>query len=374
MRMDKGYGDPAIVDVSPPEARSLYNTIADLLHVQPHTTHISKFKDGETDITIEESVRGRDVYVFQAYIPPIGERLYELKMAVSAVNSGGGARRLTAVWPYCFGMRGERQTAARQSVPIEVVVRDLYSIGVRNLITVCLHTDVIQTIFRTTGERRGIKVEHLPFESLAAHYIIRSAEENGYNRVVVASPDVGGAKRADAVRKIIRAVNPSIDVEFAICYKDRIGADKVKISRMIGDVKGLPVYFYDDIADTVGSTDGAAEVAEKEGAAAIYFCLTHPVLGEGYEHNMKKLCERESAKEVVFSNSIPLKQSAAENPKVRIIRLEPLIAAAILRMNEDRSLSELHKYETVIPIYKKRPVVNEEKDIIVGFSTHRRQN
>jgi ribose-phosphate pyrophosphokinase len=341
------YGQIAIVDVSPDKEFS--TNVAKLLNLEPHNTQVDKFKDSETNIRIEQSVRGKDVYIFQSYIPPIGERLYELHNAVSATQSGGEASRVTAVMPYCFGMRGERATGARQSTQAVVVARQLYAMGVDKVITVGLHSEAVQSIFLAVGEKEGIKVEHLEFEPLAASYIIKTAQERNYRNIVIASPDVGGTKRVRKTRSIV-VKNSNLDARIAIGDKYRQKQDEAEILEIIGDVRGKQVFLYDDIGDTLGTISGAVQAIKERGAQGIYLMFIHPVLGQGYERNLKQLCDDRFVKEIVFSDTIPLKEIALKCDKVRTIAIEPFIAEAIKRINADKSMSELHKYNEIMGI------------------------
>lgn len=364
------YGNIAIVDVSPNKEFS--SDVGKLIEVTPHNTLVDKFKDGETNIKIEESVRGRDVYIFQSYTPPIGERVYELLNGISATQSGGDARRVTVVMPYCFGMRGERPTGPRQSTQSVVVARALYAMGVDKVITVGLHTDAIGSIMLATGEK-GVKLEHLAFEPLAANYIMKTAAEHKLRNIVIASPDTGGTKRIREVRRIIdkysRGViekDRSIDVDLAIGDKQRRHHDRTEILEIIGDVKGKSVFLYDDIGDTLGTLYGAVQAIKGRGASELFLVMVHPVLGQGYERNLEKLCNDKFVKEIVFSNTIPIKEHALECDKLRIIPVQPFVAEAIKRVNQDLSMSELHHYKEIVKLFEDCPIKFNGRNVPVG--------
>jgi len=350
--MQNGNGPIGIVDVSPNGNHAFSAIVSLMLGIKPIETKVKKFSDGEVDIDIDGSVRGTDVFLFQSYVAPVGERKYEFENTVSAARSGGGARRITAVWPYCFGMRGERQTRPRQSVPIEVWARSAYAMGVEQIVTVGLHTDVIKTIFRAVGERGGIKVEDLPFEPLAANYIMQSAIARDLTDIVVASPDSGGTKRAEKVLELI-AQNSSLRPDLAIGHKYRSPDEQTTPLRLVGDVAGKSVFIYDDIAGTLGTIEGATRMVEDAGAKDITLLFIHPVLGKGYEESLERLAANPKIREIVFGNSIPLKSAALNCPKVREIPLEPFVAEAIRRLNANESMSDLHKYGTIVEIYER---------------------
>lgn len=367
------YGPIAIVDVSPDKRFSA--RVAELLSVKPNPTEVAKFKDGETNIRIKEGVRGKDVYIFQSYMPEpfrqgdkdvkgIGERVYELLNAINATQSGGEARRITAVTPYCFGMRGERPTGPRQSTQAVVVAKALGAMGLDKLLTVGLHTESVQSIFLATGEK-GVKVEHLSFEPIAANYIINTAKKYKQTHIVIASPDTGGTKRARQVRAIVDG-HSDISVDLAIGDKQRRQHDKAEILEIIGDVRGKDVYLYDDMGDTMNTLYGAAQAIKERGAKSIYLVLIHPVLGKNYEQNLDKLCNDRFIKEIVFGNTIPIKERALKCPKLRMVPLEPFVAEAISRINHDQSMSELHDYDKIMELYEKSKMELDERTIQIG--------
>lgn len=356
------YGKIAIVDVSPDNAFSQH--VAKLVDVPPHQTLVDKFKDGETNIRIAESVRGRDVYIFQSYTPPIGERLYELLNGISATQSGGDANRVTVVMPYCFGMRGERPTGPRQSTQAVVVARTLYAMGVDKVITVGLHTESVGSIMLAAGER-GVKVEHLSFEPLAANYIINTAKEHNLKNIVIASPDAGGTRRIREVRRIVDKYS-DLKVDLAIGDKQRRQHDQSEVLQIIGDVKGKSVFLYDDIGDTLGTLCAAVQAIKSYGASEVFIINVHPVFGKGYERNLDALCEDRRVKEIVFGNTIPLKEEALLCPKLRIVPIEPFIAEAIKRINQDQSMSELHHYKEIMKIFEECPITFNGRSLQVG--------
>lgn len=365
------YGNIAIVDSSPLEARAFSHKVSLLLALSEHDGKVSKFADGETKIVIDRSVRGDDAYLFQSYLPPIGERLYELQNMTSACRTGGQAARVTAVLPYCFGQRGERPTRARESIPAAVVARTLYSVGIDKVLTAGLHTDAIQTIFDVVGDR-GIKVEHLEFQPLAANYALRVARQNRYRHLVFGSPDSGGTKRARNLRKVVMSKKGRMRLESSIAMADkyRTDDDKAEVEELAGDVKGRPVILYDDIGDTLGTIKGAVELYARHGAGPIHVVLIHPVLGSGFEKNLDAIVAHSSVAEVVFGNTLPLKAKARALDKVKIIPLEPFFAQAIKRLNLDESLSEMHDYDKVMKIYQgyngDKRIEKDEKEIRIG--------
>ena len=240
------YGPLALFDISPPEARYFAQNVVKILGTNLEHVDVKKFADGETDIDIKNSVRGKDVFVFQSYVPPLGERMYELENFLDAVKMGGSASRVNVVLPYLFGSRGERRTRPRQSVPTIVAAKDLYSHGAQKVVTVCVHTTAIGSIFNTAG----LGFENLEFEHLVANYILNHAA----GAIVIASPDVGGAGRARSVRKILMEkvplhVRENLEVTLAFADKYRPAPGVAEVHEVTGHVEGRSVYIVDDIGD-----------------------------------------------------------------------------------------------------------------------------
>lgn len=304
-----------IIDVS--QNKEFSNNVAKLLNIIPHSTEVIKLKDGETSIKIKETVKEKDVYIFQSYTPPIGERFYELLNAISAART---AKNITIVMPYCFGMRGEKH-ADQQPIQTEVAARTLKAMGVNRVITIGLHADATEKIFAEAG----IKIEHLTFNHLAASFIIKTSDRENYGTIAIASPDAGGAQRVRETQTLV-ANSSSLNTSIAIGEKRRPEDDKTEILDIKGDVKGKTVFLYDDIGDTLGTIHEAVRAIKERGAKEAYLIMIHPVLGQGFEPRLQDLCNDPFVKEMVFGNTIPLK---AVHEKIRTIPLEPLFAEAI---------------------------------------------
>ncbi len=352
------HGQIAVVDIS--EDKKFSTNVAKMLGIQPHKTTVTKFADGETKIKIEQSVRGKDVYVFVTYQPDIGEHFYELMNAALACQSGGKAARLNVVMNYCYGMRGERVTGPRESAQAVVVARALYAMGVDQVLTTGLHNEAVPSIFQAVGEKGGIPVEHLSFEPLAGNYTANTITQQKIENSTMASPDVGGTKRVERVRTIVEKTY-NLPIELAIAYKARTGDDKTEVLKVIGDVKDRTVFIYDDVAGTLGTIRSAVHAIKENGAKEIYIMEIHPVLSKGYEKDLELVCNDDTVKEIVFGNTIPLKGLALTHPKVRTIPLEPLVSEAIERMNLDHSMSELHNPQEIRKIYEKWNLMSNPK-------------
>ena len=351
------YGELAIFDVSPPGYCSFSNNVCKILRTFPKELELKKFKDGDTDIQIKESVRGKDVYVFQSYVGPLGERLYELNNFLDAVKAGGSARRVTVVMPCAFGARGERRTRARQPVPTIVIAKMLKANGADQVLTVGIHTTTIGSIYNAIG----LGFENLEFEYISAEYIINRLNEN----VIVGAADIGGANRAKKIRNLI-AEKMGIILPVAIADKYRIKANEAEIDNIIGNVEGKDVFLCDDIGDTLGTMVSAARAYKQKGAQRIFAVLNHAVLGQGYEPRLAQLLDEGLVEELVFGNTIPLKEIALNHPKVKIVPLEPFVAEAIRRINQNESISSLHKYLQIMKVYEQYTIGDDPKMLDLG--------
>ena len=354
------YGELAIFDVSPPGYTEFSNNVCKILRTFLKDLEVKKFKDGDTDLLIKESVRGKDVYVFQSYVGPIGERLYELENFLDAVKAGGSARRITVVLPFAFGGRGERRTRARQPVPTVVIAKNLHANGADQVLTVGVHTTTIGSIYNAIG----LGFENLEFEYVAAEYIVTQVRVHPEN-VVIAAADVGGANRSKKIRNII-AENTGYILPVVIADKYRIKANEAEIDNIIGDVQGKTVFLCDDIGDTLGTVVSAARAYKQKGARSITVILNHAVLGQGYEQKLKQLVDENLVEDLIFGNTVPLKEEALQNPKIKIIPIEPFIAEAIRRINQNESVSGLHKYAQIMRTYENYRVEENSKLIDLG--------
>jgi len=328
--------------------------ICSILDVAPSEIDIAKFKDGERDPNIRDSVRGKKIFAFQSYIEPIGERKYELELFLDAVGPGGGNKEgVVVVFPYCFGSRGERRTRPRQAAPTLVFAKSLGAFKGDTLLTGGVHADSIALVYNA----RDVYVEPLEFETVVANYIIRNYKDNKH--VALMSPDDGGLKRVRRIEKVIK--NPDVremegvtlDVITRSAEKIRVKGDEIDSLNLLGSVEGYDVIIVDDVADTLSTLYTAAKNCKDGGAKSIKALMYHATLGDGYETNMKKLFDEGLIDELILGNTVPIKDFAKNHPKVKVLPFEPLFAEAIKRIYENRSMSELYNYAGVIKIYNK---------------------
>ncbi|HVD04103.1 MAG TPA: ribose-phosphate pyrophosphokinase [Candidatus Dormibacteraeota bacterium] len=282
---------------------------------------ITRFADGEFDVRIGESVRGHDVFVIQPTCPPVNDNYLELFVILDALRRASAAR-INAVLPYYGYQRKEKKTRARDPISAKLMANFLQVAGAERMIVLDLHAEAIQGFF-------DIPVDALTASKiLAAH--IRS--RHGRQPIVVVSPDVGGTARARAIARLLES-------PLAIIDKRRPRDDDVEVLNVIGDVKDSNCVVVDDLISTASTLVGAAQALKEEGAKSVDVLATHGVLSNG---SLQRLTDA-FVDEVVVTDTIPLSAEAARNPKVTQVSVAPLIAEAIVRVHEGRSVSALFR-------------------------------
>ncbi|MBQ6724337.1 MAG: ribose-phosphate pyrophosphokinase [Paludibacteraceae bacterium] len=281
---------------------------------------IDRFSDGEFCTYFEESVRGQSVYLVQSTCPS-SDNLMELLLMIDAAKRASAAK-VIAVIPYFGWARQDRKDKPRVSIGAKVVANMLQTAGADRVITVDLHADQIQGFF-------DIPVDHIYGSNVLAPYIANL----NLKKLIVASPDVGGSKRASNFAKKLHVMTDR-EVPMVICYKNRPDFNKVSEIRVLGDVYGKDVVLYDDIADTAGTLCKAAEVMKEGGAKSVRAVVTHGVLsGEAC-----KRIEESVLEELVCTDSIPFDPSRCS--KLHVESLAVPIAQTIRAIQNHTSVSE----------------------------------
>lgn len=299
---------------------ALAKGICDELGCQLGQLHIDRFSDGEFCTYFEESVRGQSVYLVQPTCPS-SDNLMELLLMIDAAKRAS-AYKVIAVVPYFGWARQDRKDKPRVSIGAKLVANMLQAAGADRVITVDLHAEQIQGFF-------DIPVDHIYGSNVLAPYI---ADLNLKN-LIVASPDVGGSKRASNFAKKLHTMTDH-EVPMVICYKYRPDFNKVSEMRVLGDVYGKDVVICDDIADTAGTLCKAAEVMKEGGARSIRAVVTHGVLsGEAC-----KRIENSALEELICTDSLPIDPSRCY--KLHIVSLATSIANTILAIQNHTSVSE----------------------------------
>jgi ribose-phosphate pyrophosphokinase len=298
----------------------LAKEIADILGMEVGKSKVSTFSDGEISVDINETVRGRDVFVIQSTNNPVNDNLMEILIMIDAFKRAS-AGRITAVMPYYGYARQDRKAKARDPITAKLVADILTAAGADRVLTMDLHASQIQGYF-------NIPLDNLLGVPILARYFV----ENGFDNredVVVVSPDLGSVTRA-------RKFADKIHTQIAIIDKRRPKANVCEVMNIIGDIKDKTVILVDDMIDTAGTiTNGANSLIER-GAKEVYACCSHAVLsGPAIER-----IENSSIKELVMLNTINLPQEKMLD-KFKVLSVAPVFAEAIRRIYEDISVSKL---------------------------------
>ena len=273
---------------------------------------ITKFSDGEFAVSYEESIRGRDIFLVQSTFPS-SDNLMELLLMIDAAKRAS-ARTINAVIPYFGWARQDRKDKPRVSIGAKLVADLLSAAGVNRVITMDLHADQIQGFF-------NVPVDHL----YASNVILPYLQSLQLEDLVVASPDVGGSKRANTYAKFLGC-------PLVLCNKTRARANVVSSMQIIGDVEGKNVVIIDDMVDTAGTITKAADIMKVAGAKTVRACASHCVMsGPASERVQDSALE-----EIVFTDSIPYSQRCA---KVKQLSVADLFAETIRRVINNESIS-----------------------------------
>ena len=279
---------------------------------------INRFNNGEVQVMINESVRGKDIFIVQPTCGPIvNDNVMELLIMADAFKRAS-AKHITAVVPYYGYASQDRKARGREPITAKLMADLLTTAGVTRVVTIDLHAAQIQGFF-------NIPVDHMPGGPILADYI---KEKNLENPVVV-SPDLGGVSRA---RLIANKLNCSI----AIIDKRRPEPGVAEVMNLIGSVEGKTAIMVDDMVDTAGSLTEGARALMKFGAKAVYACCTHPVLTEPAISRI----EESNITELIVTNTIPLPPEK-RHPKIKVLSVAPILAETILRIYNELSVSQL---------------------------------
>lgn len=304
------------------KGEELAKRICEQLGCQLGSVNIDRFSDGEFAVSYNESVRGHSVYLVQPTCPTT-DNLMELLLMIDAAKRAS-AYKVIAVVPYFGWARQDRKDKPRVSIGAKLVSNMIESAGADRVITVDLHADQIQGFF-------DIPVDHIYGSNVLAPYV---ASLN-LKKLIVASPDVGGSKRAATFAKKLRGLTEK-EVPMVICYKHREVANQVSEMRVLGDVYGKDVVIVDDMADTAGTLCKAADVMKKAGAKSVRAVVSHGVMSG--DACSKISCSE--LEEIVFTDSLPFDTARCE--KVHIESLAEPIAMVIKAIQTHTSISELN--------------------------------
>ncbi|MDC1355519.1 ribose-phosphate pyrophosphokinase [Flavobacteriaceae bacterium] len=272
----------------------------------------STYSDGEFQPSFEESVRGTRVFLIGSTNPG-PENLMELLLMLDAAKRAS-ARHITAVIPYFGWARQDRKDKPRVPIAAKLVAKMLETAGATRIITMDLHADQIQGFFEKP-------VDHMFASTIFLPYLRNLNLDN----LTIASPDMGGSKRAYAYSK-------ALESDVVICYKQRAKANVISHMELIGDVTGKNVVLVDDMVDTAGTLTKAADLMMERGALSVRAICTHPILsGTAYER-----LENSKLEELIVTDSIPVSQ---ESSKIRVLSCADLFADVMTKVHQNESIS-----------------------------------
>jgi len=291
--------------------------IAEVIGVELGRLQIRRFRDGEVQVNLGESVRGCNVFLVQPTSAPVNENLMELLITMDAFKRAS-AKTINVVMPYYGYARQDRKARARDPITAKLIADLLQAAGASRVICMDLHAGQIQGFF-------NIPLDHLFSMPILSHYI----EDKQLKDVVVVSPDLGGVTRA-------RRLSERLGAPIAIIDKRRPAPNVAEVMGIIGDIEGKTAILIDDMIDTAGTIALAAQALKDHGARSIYACCTHAVLSDPALERLQAA----PIEEVVITNTIAL-PTDRKIPKLVVLSVAEIIAEAILRVHEMRSISEL---------------------------------
>ena len=285
----------------------LASSMAEQINIPLGDADVGVFSDGEVAVDIQENVRGKDVFIVQSTCQPTNNNLMELLVMADAL------RRSSA-------RQDRRVRSARVPITAKVVADMITAVGIDRVVTVDLHADQIQGFF-------DIPVDNVYGTPL----FVADIERQKHDDLMVVSPDVGGVVRARALAKQLN------DADLAIIDKRRPKANESQVMHIIGEVEGRTCVLVDDIVDTAGTLCKAAQALKDHGAAKVIAYCTHPVLSGPAIDNISN----SAMDQLVVTDTIPLSEQGRQCDKIRVLRLAPMLAETIRRVNNEESLSAM---------------------------------
>ncbi len=299
--------------------RPLAEAIAAYMNIELTSASVRRFSDMEVFVEIHENVRGKDVFVVQSTSSPTNDNLMELLICLDALRRGS-ARRITAVMPYFGYARQDRKTGPRTPISAKLVANLITQAGADRVVTLDLHSGQIQGFF------------DIPLDNLYAAPVFSKdiKARLGSERPMIVSPDVGGVVRA-------RTIASRIDADLAIIDKRRERAGVSEVMNIIGDVSGRDCIMVDDIVDSAGTLCNAAQALMDSGANSVSAYVTHGVLSGAAVSRVAK----SPLENMVITDSIQPTEDVKFTDNIRVLSIAPLMAEAITRISEERSVSSL---------------------------------
>ena len=299
---------------------TLAQAVASHLDLPLTRAQVKRFPDNEVWVTIDENVRGEDVFVLQSTSYPTNDNLMELLICIDALKRAS-ARRITAVMPYFGYARQDRKTGGRTPISAKLVANLITRAGADRVLTMDLHSGQIQGFFDIPTD--NLQSAPLMAQDIKVHY--KKTED-----LLIVSPDVGGVVRALAVASRLNA-------DLAIVDKRRTGPGKSEVANIIGDVAGRSLILFDDIVDSAGTLCSAAKSLMDAGATEVSAYVTHGVLSGAAIERVKTSV----LKELVITDSIEGGEQIATAGNIRRVSCAPLLGEAIRRIANEESVSKL---------------------------------
>ena len=294
------------------QSKLLASKISDHFGIPVGKVNFSRYSDGEFQPSFEESVRGARIFIIGS-TQPTSDNLMEMLLMLDAAKRAS-ARHITAVMPYFGWARQDRKDKPRVPIGAKLIAKLLETAGATRIITMDLHADQIQGFFEKP-------VDHL----FASTIFLPHIESLKLSNLTIASPDMGGSKRAYAYSKYLSS-------EVVICYKQREKANKVSHMELIGNVKGKNVILVDDMVDTAGTLTKAASLMKERGAISVRAICTHALLsGDAYDK-----IEKSELEELIVTDSIAPRIS---HNKVKVLSCAPLFAEVMQNLHFNKSIS-----------------------------------
>ncbi|MGB0366966.1 MAG: ribose-phosphate pyrophosphokinase [Flavobacteriaceae bacterium] len=295
------------------QSKDLAIKIADKFGVSMGNVTFSHYSDGEFQPSFEESVRGSRVFIIGS-THPSSDNLMEMLLMLDAAKRAS-ARHITAVLPYFGWARQDRKDKPRVPIGAKMIAKLLETAGATRIITMDLHADQIQGFFEKP-------VDHLFASTIFVPYL----QSLNLDNLTIASPDMGGSKRAYAYSKFLKS-------DVVICYKQRQKANIISHMELIGDVEGKNVVLVDDMVDTAGTLTKAAELMLQRGAKSVRAVCTHGILSA----NAHERVENSSLEELIITDSIPSKK---DSPKIKILSCAELFGSTMKSVHLNKSIHE----------------------------------
>jgi len=300
--------------------RPLAEAVAQALDVPLTRAQVKRFPDNEAWVTIEENVRGEDVFVLQSTSFPANDNLMELLICIDALKRAS-AKRITAVTPYFGYARQDRKMGGRTPISAKLVSNLITRAGADRVLTMDLHSGQIQGFFDIPTD--NLQAAPLMAVDVKAHY-------GRTDELLIVSPDVGGVVRALALASRLKA-------GLAIVDKRRQGPGQTEVANIIGDVAGRRLIIFDDIVDSGGTLCNAADALLAAGAESVSAYITHGVLSGGAVARISS----SSLNELMLTDTIAPTEAVRNARNIRVISIAPLIGEAIARIYKEESVSSL---------------------------------